>query len=143
MRDRVTIKVGRLWHFPSLIPYVLINTLDILALFINPKTYVAYHSKSIVSFCCIKRWGKIIEIGNAYTMPRFRKQGHFKELMHAIMRKYRQVYILTHGKLVEVSEQYGFKRVKNPPLHFRFRKILAYLILGLFYRPWVVLKKES
>ncbi|MEM4246875.1 MAG: hypothetical protein QXF14_00960, partial [Candidatus Woesearchaeota archaeon] len=73
MQDRVIVRVGRLWQFPSLIPYVLINTFDVLAPFLNPKTYVAFHGRSIVSFCCIKRWGKIVEIGNAYTMPRFRR----------------------------------------------------------------------
>jgi GNAT superfamily N-acetyltransferase len=143
MRDRVTIQQGRLWQFPSLIPYVIINTIDILSLITNPKTYVAFHGKSIVSFCCIKRWGKIIEIGDAYTMRKFRRHGHFRELMRAVMKKYRRVYILTHSKLVEVAQRYGFKIVASPPMHFRLRQILAYAVLGLFYRPWIVLRRDA
>lgn len=143
MRDRVTIRQGRLWQFPSLIPYVIINTLDFLALILNPKTYVVFHGKSIVSFCCIKRWGKIIEIGDAYTMPRFRRHGHFRELMRAVLKKYRRVYVLTHSKLIDVVQRYGFKPVRNPPVYFRLRQILAYAVLGLFYRPWAILRREA
>ena len=85
MPDRVVIREGRLWQFPSIVPYVLINTLDVLSLFLNPKTYVAFHGKSVVSFCCVKHWGKLTEIGNAYTMPKFRRHGHFRELMQAVL----------------------------------------------------------
>lgn len=124
-------------------PYVIINTLDFLSLITNPKTYVAFHGKSIVSFCCIKHWGRLIEIGNAYTMPRFRRHGHFKELLHAVLKKHKRVYILTHGRLIDSAKRYGFKPVKNPPLLFCLRKILAYAVFGLFYRPWEVLRRDS
>ncbi|MEM4239812.1 MAG: hypothetical protein QXM31_01720 [Candidatus Woesearchaeota archaeon] len=143
MQDRVTIREGRLWQFQSLIPYVLTNTFDVLALFLNPITYVAYHGKSIVSFCCVKRWGKITEIGDAYTMRKFRRHGHFRELMRAVLKKYPRVYILTHSKIIGAAKRYGFRLVKNPPLHFRLRQILAYAVFGLFWRPWAVLKMEK
>ncbi len=142
-KDKATIRKGRLWQFPSLIPYVIINTFDALSLIMNPKTYVAFHGKSIVSFCCIKRWGKIVEIGDAYTMRKFRRHGHFKELMQSVLKEYRRIYVLTHGRLIEVAKRYGFKPVKNPPLHLRLRQILAYAVLGLFYRPWEILKRDS
>ncbi len=143
VKDRATIKQGKLWQFPSLIPYIIINTLDFLSLILNPETCVAFHGKSIVSFCCIKHWGKIVEIGDAYTMPRFRRHGHFKELMRAVLKKHRRVYILTHSKLIEVAQRYGFRPVKNPPAYFRLRQMLAYAILGLFYRPWAILRRDA
>lgn len=139
----IRIVQGRLWDFPFLIPRILRNGLDVISIITNPKAYVAYHGQDFVSFCCVKDWGMFVELGNAYTPPRFRRRGHFRDLVRSVMKKHPTIYILTFGWRIAAAQRSGFRLVKRPPLYLSIRCWLANLLLWPFRRPWAVLKKEA
>lgn len=130
---RLRVVRGRVWNRPWLVLLVLFAPLDFFVLFLNSEVYLLYKNKTLVCFCTVKKWGRVRELGTAYTKPVFRRKGYFKKLAVHVTKHYKTLYVITYDYLVRAAKKAGFKIVKKPPLMLWLRCALA----NVFFRPFV------
>jgi GNAT superfamily N-acetyltransferase len=134
---------GRVRDFPEAALRVVLAGLDPTTALANAEAHALYDGKSLVAFCAVKDHGSIRELGNVYTVPRFRGQGHASTLLRHVLGKHGTLHLFCRPRLIRFYERHGFSVVPGIPQGFGLRKAYMQVFAALGLRHVVMARRVS
>ena len=115
------ISESRVLYQPKVMWLIWSEWMDTLAFLMNAKVYLLLDRNKLISICCIKDFGRIIELGVVITALKYRGKGHMSRLLKHVLKHYGTLYLICLPNLEHYYERFGFKKIKKAPWQLSFR----------------------
>ncbi len=136
VESRVLYSAGVIW-------LIITEWMDTLAFLMNAKVYMLLDRNKLISICCIKDFGKIIELGVVITTKKQRGKGRMGKLLNHVLKKYGTLYLICLCNLEGYYKKFGFKKIKKAPWQLSLRAGVYNFFAKLFGREQIVYMKRK
>lgn len=106
---------SRVLYQPRVMHLIWAEWMDTLAFLMNAKVYTLFDRNQLISVCCIKNFGKVMELGVVITALKFRGRGYMARLLNNVLKKYGTLYLICLSAMEGYYAKFGFKRIKKAP----------------------------
>ena len=111
----------RVLYSASVMKLIITEWMDTLAFLMNAKVYKLMNRGKLISICCIKDFGKVIELGVVITTLKYRGKGYMARLMKHVLKEYDTLYLICLRNLEKYYKKFGFKTIKKAPWQLSMR----------------------
>ncbi|KHO55296.1 MAG: hypothetical protein QT10_C0003G0013 [archaeon GW2011_AR19] len=89
----------------------------------NSPLFVLYnpHENKEVSYCTIKSWNNLFELGNVLTEKKLRGKGYSSELINKVLEDYKKIYVTCETNLESFYKKFDFEKIKYSPYPIKQR----------------------
>jgi N-acetylglutamate synthase-like GNAT family acetyltransferase len=133
----------RVLYSAGVMKLIITEWMDTLAFLMNAKVYKLIDKSKLISICCIKDFGKIIELGVVITTKNYRGKGYMAKLLKHVLKEYGPLYLICLKCLESYYKKFGFKTIKKAPWPLRIRAGPYNFFAGLLgWEPIVYMKRK-
>lgn len=133
----------RVLYSAGVMKLIITEWMDTLAFLMNAKVYKLVNRGKLISICCIKNFGSIIELGVVITTNKYRGKGYMSRLLKHVLKEYGTLYLICLKRLEKYYRKFGFKTIKKAPWPLRIRAGPYNFFAGLFSWEKIVYMKRK
>ncbi|MBW3004957.1 hypothetical protein KY310_03930 [Candidatus Woesearchaeota archaeon] len=133
----------RVLYSASVMKLIFTEWMDTLAFLMNAKVYKLMSKGKLISICCIKDFGKIIELGVVITTKKHRGKGRMGVLLKHVLKQYGTLYLICLCNLESYYKKFGFKKISKAPWQLSYRAGLYNFFARLFGWERIVYMKRK
>jgi N-acetylglutamate synthase-like GNAT family acetyltransferase len=111
----------RVLYSASVMKLIITEWMDTLAFLMNAKVYKLVSRGRLISICCIKDFGKVVELGVVITTLKYRGKGYMARLLKQVLNEYGILYLICLKNLENYYKKFGFKKIKKAPWQLSMR----------------------
>jgi len=111
----------RVLYSAGVMKLIITEWMDTLAFLMNAKVYKLVQGNKLISVCCIKNFGKVIELGVVITTKKYRGKGYMSKLLKHVLKDYGTLYLICLKCLEKYYRKFDFKTIKKAPWPLRIR----------------------